>query len=92
MELVGFGLTGTNFTAVLCEIETDPSNSTFDIIFDYFGESFLYYDPRYISFVMLALAQPFYFLPQQHYHCLLDKVKDTVMVKAAYYKRLPYTE
>jgi len=55
VELLGFGLVGTNSTAVMCEIGTDLANSTFDIIFGYFGDSFLYYDPGTYSLVYLFL-------------------------------------
>ena len=54
VELLSFGLVGANSTAVICEIGTDPSNSTFDIIFGYFGDSFLYYYPgTYLSLCSL---------------------------------------
>ena len=54
VELLGFGFVGANSTTVMCEIGTDPSNSTFDIIFGYFGDSFLYYYPgTYLSLCSL---------------------------------------
>ena len=55
VELLGFGLVGTNSTPVMCEIGTDLANSTFDIIFGYFGDSFLYYDPGTYSLFDLFL-------------------------------------
>jgi len=57
VELLGFGLVGTNSTAVMCGIETDSTNSTFDIIFGYFGDSFLYYDPGTYLYYIYSYMQ-----------------------------------
>jgi len=47
VQLLNFGLTGTHRIPILCSIEanTNTNHSSFAIIFDYFGNTSLYYDP-----------------------------------------------
>jgi len=47
VELLNFGLVGTHATPVLCSVEAHANTSSFAMIFAYFGNASLYYDPAF---------------------------------------------
>jgi len=57
VELLNFGLTEAHGTPVLCSVEANANGSSFVIIFDYFGNASLYYDPA-LSLILGQSGSP----------------------------------